>query len=343
MPIRRRLSTFQPFLWAWVFVLIIGILGALIQFRRSSNSLLEQETNFVAPATAPAADPLLFIGSELPEPALTSQSLWVYDRESGSILYEKNADTATSVASLAKLMTAFVAYETYDLTDTLTVGTASLVEGNRAKFLAADVFTVRDLLQALLMFSANDAAQTLALGVDQTVFQAEETESAQKSVDLFVAQMNARAQELKLSQTHFQNVTGLDHPDQHSSAQDIGRLVDTFLQTPFFSQTVRQQVTTITEQLTGRQDTVYTTNTMLYRGAQFTGVKTGTTELAGESLVLRLEDTWSIPIATTGGELVDTPVDIILVFLGSKDRYGDAERVTTWLEQIVRLRKNSVS
>jgi len=330
MPIRRRLSAFQPFLWAWMLVLIIGVLGALIQFRRSSN-LLEQEANFVAPAPQPAGDPLLFIGSEIPEPALTSQALWVYDRESGSILYEKNAETATSVASLAKLMTAFVAYETYNLSDTVNVGNGALAEGNRAKFLSTDVFTVRDLLQSLLMFSANDAAEALALGVpDGDVME-------------FVTQMNDRAAELGLEQTHFQNVTGLDHPEQYSSAHDIGRLVDTFLQTPFFSQTVRQQVTTVTEQLTGRQDTIYTTNTMLYRGTQFTGVKTGTTEQAGQSLVLRLEDTWSIPVSTSGGELVDTPVDIIFVFLGSQDRYLDADRLTTWLEQIVRLRKNSVS
>lgn len=330
MPIRRRLSAFQPFLWAWMFVLIIGVLGALIQFRRSSN-LLGQEANFVTPAPAPAEDPLLFIGSELPTPTITRQALWIYDRASGSILYEKNADTATSVASLAKLMTAFVAYETYNLSDTVGVGAGSLAEGNRAKFLSTDVFTVRDLLQALLMFSANDAAEALALGVPNG------------GVAEFVTQMNNRAEELGLEQTHFQNVTGLDHPEQYSSAHDIGRLVDTFLQTPFFSQTVRQQVATVTEQLTGRQDTIYTTNTMLYRGAQFTGVKTGTTELAGQSLVLRLEDTWSIPVATAGGQLVDTPVDIILVFLGSQDRYLDADRLTTWLEQIVRLRKNSVS
>jgi D-alanyl-D-alanine carboxypeptidase len=163
------------------------------------------------------------------------------------------------------------------------------------------------------------------------------------SVEAFVNQMNQRAQELGLQKTHFQNVTGLDHPEQYSSAHDIGYLVDTFLQTPFFSQTVRQQVTTIREQTTGRQDTIYTTNAMLYRGSQFTGVKTGTTEMAGQSLVLRLQDTWSIPEATSGGQLHDTPVDIIFVFLGSQDRYIDAQNLSEWLERAIRLRENSVS
>lgn len=330
MPVRHRLATLQPFLWAWLIVFIIGILGALTQFRRSL-ALLPTDTQLVSPAPEPKKEPPLYLAETAPMPPITSQALWIYDRESGSILYEKNAETATSVASLAKLMTAFVAYETYDLTDTLTVGEGSLAEGNRAKFLSTDVFTVRDLLQALLMFSANDAAETLSLGAKAG------------SVEQFVAQMNQRAQELELKNTHFQNVTGLDHPEQYSSAHDIGYLVDTFLQTPFFSQTVRQQVATIREQLTGRQDTIYTTNTMLYRGSQFTGVKTGTTEQAGQSLVLRLQDTWSIPQATSGGVLQDTPVDIIFVLLGSQDRYLDAQNISDWLERAIRLRENSVS
>lgn len=329
MPVRHRLATLQPFLWAWLLVFIIGVLGALTQFRKSV-ALLPGEQQFVSPAPEPKQDPPLFLDDSLSFPAVTSRSLWIYDRESGSLLYEQNAETATSVASLAKLMTAFVAYETYDLTDTLTVGAASLAEGNRAKFFSSDVFTVRDLLQALLMFSANDAAETLSQG------------ERAGSVEQFVAQMNHRAQELGLDETHFQNVTGLDHPQQHSSAKDIGTLVDTFLQTPFFSQTVRQQVATIREQLTGRQDTIYTTNSMLYRGPQFTGVKTGTTEQAGQSLVLRQEDTWSIPVSTSGGELVDTPVDIIYVLLGSEDRYIDAAALSEWLETAVRLRESSI-
>lgn len=309
-----------------MIVLALGVIGLLIQFRKT-HALLPLEGQFEASLPLPLADSPLFLSDEGALPAFSSNEVWIYDRESGSLLFEKNAEVATSVASLAKLMTAFVSYETYNLTDTVPIGTASQVEGNRAKFLPTDVFTVRDLLQALLMFSANDAAQALAQG-----------EKA-GSIEQFVARMNQRAEELDLHSTHFQNVTGLDEPGQYSSARDIGILVDAFLHTPFFSQTVRQQAATIQETRTGRQDTVYTTNTMLYKGAEFTGVKTGTTAQAGESLVVRLQDTWSIPVATSGGELVDTPVDLVFVFLGSQDRYLDATNITEWLKRTVRWRE----
>ena len=308
--------------------MIIGVLGAMIEFRRQ-HPVFPTRLDPLPSRTQEKEEPPLYLDPAVTPPIFTSQGVWIFERGSDSLLYSYRAEEATSVASLAKLMTAFVAYETYDLEDQLTVGEAAFVEGNRAKFLQTDLFSVRDLLQALLMFSANDAAETLASGLPE-------------GKAYFLQRMNTRAEELGMKHSHFSNPTGLDETGQYSSAEDIGHLVDTFLEVPFFEQTVRQTTTQVTEQRTGRIDTIYTTNTMLYRDTQYTGVKTGTTDQAGQSLVLRIENTWSLPDAT-GSASLDQPVDIVLVILGSQDRYLDASNFAAWLEQALRSRKNSVS
>lgn len=250
-------------------------------------------------------------------PAVAARAYWIYERSSGSLLAAQDANSATAAASLAKLMTAAVSYDVFPLETVLTVGSASAVPGNRAKLGAQESYRVYDLLQALLVFSANDAAETLAQGHPQ-------------GREAFIEAMNRRAEQLKLHNTHFENPTGLDGPEQYSSAADIGALTDHILSIPSLSQIVAKSVTTIEAQQTRRPTTVYTTNALLNRDPRFQGVKTGTTEQAGENLIVRYVDPEASSAATPNGQ------DIIVVVLGSTQRYTDTPALIRWVQSAAR-------
>lgn len=314
MPSRFHLpnqTRIRPWIGIVGFVVAIGSMAVastgLRMWQNSRSSL------FWLPPQVPESVWQLEVDPTATPPAVTARSYWLYERNSKSILASSEAEVATSVASLAKLMTAYVSYDTYSLNTPLTVGSASAVEGNRAKFLPQDQYRVYELLQALLIFSANDAAETLAQNHPQ-------------GRAAFVEIMNQTAQELHLPQTHFENPTGLDGREQRSSAQDLGRLTDLLLTIPTMSQIVSKSAATIPEYKTGRQTMVYSTNALLAHDPRYQGVKTGTTDLAGESLIIRFID----PVATSSATPQGT--DLLLVILGSTQRFLDAQALIRWAE-----------
>lgn len=303
----------------WLAVVGIGIMGAALEWWQDRNQPV-----FVAPAqetNRPLIREALWLPNTASAPAYTASQVWLYDRQNNVLLYEDNAREATSVASLSKIMTALVSYEAYSLEDSIQIATASQAIGNRAKFLSRDVFSVYDLLHALLIFSANDAAEALAAAYPG-------------GTDSFVLAMNQKADQLDLSQTSFENPSGLDASEQLSSAQDVGLITLSLLDVPFLSEVVSKPVAQIREQRTGRVDTVYTTNALLYRDPRYRGVKTGTTQRAGESLVVRfagLED--SATLASSPAAELAVERDLILVLLGSQDRFADAQALISWARE----------
>jgi D-alanyl-D-alanine carboxypeptidase len=331
MSARARLQRFAWFFVLWFLIVGAGVVFVFAQYTREFFTLP------FLPAQEKVVQPQLVLGVE--PPRVSARSLWLYDRQSGSLLYEYNAQTATSVASLAKLMTAYASYESYSLADEVRVGSAAAVLGNRAKFLPRDVFTVADLLKAMLIFSANDAAQALA-------------QAHPGGVEGFVWNMNERAKDLGLRSTHFDNSYGIDSPGQYSTAEDLGKLTLALLNVPFFEETVSLATAPVRELRTGRVDTVYTTNTLLYRSSAIKGVKTGTTELAGESLIIRGKfepgsATSSAFFAQTASEAaqltLQPPADFVLVILGSQDRYSDATKLLQWAAQNVTWKEDHIA
>lgn len=300
-------------LFLWVVVMLLGTTGSAYQFwkQEQRRQLAIQEASLQNLALQ--AEPKLTLDSIASMPAISARSVLIYERNSDSLLYESNANTATSVASLAKMMTALISFEEYGLEDPVVIGSASAAIGNRAKFRPLDQFQVYDLLKALLIFSANDAAEALAFHHPD-------------GLSAFVETMNVRAQELGMTNTIFTNPSGLDNSHQLSSAADLARLADTILEVPVLANIVSQPTATIRELKTNRFDTVYTTNALLYKNAKYQGMKTGTTELAGESLAVR--------VVTTQND--GTELDLILVLLGSQNRFPEAERLTEWVTQVVR-------
>jgi D-alanyl-D-alanine carboxypeptidase len=186
----------------------------------------------------------------------------------GDVLLQRAADERVPIASITKLMTVLVTREHTKLDDVVTVERQAAEVGESSAHLeAGEHFTVRELIEAALIQSANDAAVALASHVGHG------------SIPAFVAMMNAKARSLGLTETHFQNPDGLDAAGHYSSARDVTTLAQTVMRDPFVRSVVRKRVAHIT----GR--TLHTWNDLLGRFPGLIGVKTGHTDAAGWSEV----------------------------------------------------------
>ena len=125
-------------------------------------------------------------------------------------MYSNNIDMRISPASLTKLMTGLILYESYELFDELTVSLPSsyIYEGKVAYLKNGNTLSTEQLLEFLLVYSANDAAHIAALQVSDTV-------------EDFVLLMNKRAKQLGMNNTNFSNPEGLDDNDHYSTLNDL--------------------------------------------------------------------------------------------------------------------------
>jgi len=222
-------------------------------------------------ALAAAPEPARGQGPVPPRPALDARSALLIDARTGETLYELDARARRPIASATKLMTALVTLERADPSDLFVAPAyrAGPLE-SRINLRTGERLLVRDLLTALLLESANDAAVTLAVGVSG-------------SRPAFVAEMNRRARELGLRDTRFANPIGLDDPDNFSSARDLASMAQRLLRNKRFARIVdRPQA----ELRSGdRSRVVRNRNRLVARVPLVDGVKTGHTRAAGYVLV----------------------------------------------------------
>jgi len=176
-----------------------------------------------------------------------------------------------SIASTVKLMTALITLENAELDETFVASDyrPAPVE-SQIGLRPGERMTVRDLLRGLLLASGNDAAMTLAEGVAG-------------SERAFVRMMNRRAQELELRNTQYRNPIGLDEEGAYSSARDLARLTVVLRTNPFFRRTVNQSTETLETGVMKRD--VRNRNELVHDVSWVNGVKTGSTNQAGEVLV----------------------------------------------------------
>ena len=156
---------------------------------------------------------LLFAMLSLVLPAqalsLSAQSAVLIDARDGRVLYEKDADTPRPMASTTKIMTAVVALESCDVNEIIEIADEAVgVEGSSIYLQKGERMTLLELLYALLLQSANDAAVAIAVGVGG-------------SVGNFADMMNEKATSLGLTSTHFENPNGLDADGHLTTAYDI--------------------------------------------------------------------------------------------------------------------------
>jgi serine-type D-Ala-D-Ala carboxypeptidase (penicillin-binding protein 5/6) len=217
---------------------------------------------------AASSVPALAAGGDSP-PAVTGRAYLVENAVTGEVLAARNAREQVPIASITKLMTVLVALEHAQLDDVVTVAAgAARIGESTVNLRPGEKLAVRELVQAALIQSANDAAYSLALHVGGG------------KVAPFVALMNKKAGELGMSDTHFVRPDGLDVAGHVSSARDVTILAEAAMQIPFVRETVRKRTSTI-----GGGRTLHTWNDLLGRFPRLLGVKTGHTTGAGWSEV----------------------------------------------------------
>lgn len=250
------------------------------------------------------------LGAESSFPVISAQGAIAVDLNSGIPLYEKNPDEKLLPASTAKIITALVALDIYDLDQILTVPKGAAVDGQKMGLYTGEQMTVENLLYGLLVYSANDAAMTLAGNFPVS------SESGVNSFDAFVASMNEKAGDLSMKDSHFENPVGLDGIYQTTTARDLIRASEVALKNPVFAKIVATKSLTVTD-VSGKS--VYylkNINELLGNVPGVLGVKTGWTENARENLVTYVE--------RDGHE-------VLIAILGSQDRFGETKELIDWI------------
>lgn len=202
---------------------------------------------------------------------LNSRSCVVIDRLSKQILYGKNEKNQVKMASTTKIMTAIVVLENSALDTTVQASKkAAGTGGSRLGLKTGDKITIRDLLYGLMLCSGNDAAVCLA-------------ESVAGSVPEFSNLMNNKAQELGLTNSHFESPHGLDSDGHFTTAYELALLADYALQNSTFFNIVGTKNYTVT--INGYPKNLSNTNELLGNLNGVYGVKTGFTNGANRCLV----------------------------------------------------------
>ncbi len=209
--------------------------------------------------------------------SVSAQSAVLLDASRGDLLYAKNADARMPMASTTKVMTAIVALEHMDAgTEIAAPAEAIGVEGSSIYLTEGEVLTLEQLLYAVLLESANDAATAVAIAVGG-------------SVEGFAALMNRKAAELGLSNTQFQNPHGLDAEGHYTTARELAKIMMCALENPLIAQMVATRKITVPHASTDGVRLLVNHNKMLrlYEGA--IGGKTGYTKKSGRCLVSAAE------------------------------------------------------
>jgi serine-type D-Ala-D-Ala carboxypeptidase (penicillin-binding protein 5/6) len=202
-------------------------------------------------------------------PSVDARAYLVEDGRNGDVLLAHNEARQVPIASLTKMMTVLLALERAQLTDEVTVTPhAAAVGESSVNLRAGERLTVRDLVEACLIQSANDAAWALAEHVGRG------------DATRFVALMNRRARQLGLADTNFVRPDGLDAAGHVSSARDVTKLARILMQKRVVRQIVAMRDATIEG---GRR--LHTWNDLLGNFPGVIGVKTGHTTSAGWSEV----------------------------------------------------------
>jgi D-alanyl-D-alanine carboxypeptidase (penicillin-binding protein 5/6) len=210
------------------------------------------------------------------EPGVAARAWVLTDLRSGDFLAGEDASRKLSIASTTKIMEAIVVLENADLDEEVTVSRKAASYATPAYsnvgLLPGDTLSVRELLMAALISSGDDAAYALAEHV-----------GGQGGKNRFVGMMNEEAETLGLKNTHFENPIGLDEKDHYSSAGDLATMARVAMRHREFRDLVATEYASI--YTPDREILLASTNELLFSYGPATGIKTGTTPDAGESLV----------------------------------------------------------
>ncbi len=237
---------------------------------------------------------------------ITAQSSAVMDKNTGLVLWQQNADQVRSLASITKLMTALVFLDHNPGWDkVITMESQDETSEIQPNILRGEEVTVRDLFNVTLVASDNNAARALA-------------RSTALTAEAFAQEMNKKALELKMSQSHFVEPTGLDAANQ-ATALDVLKMGQVaFAKSEIQKAVIQKNYTLITQ--AGRSQKVLSTNNLLKSYLDVRAGKTGYIEAAGYCLLVEVAN--------------ETNQEILTVVLGStahENRFQDAKILSGWV------------
>lgn len=247
---------------------------------------------FALPASA-GTEPKNLIAGVAVRANVSARAAILMEETSGTVLFEKAADLRLPMASTTKIMTALVALE--NASPDLIVSTpkeAVGTEGSSIYLFEGEALTLMDLVWALLLASANDAAVAIAHGVAG-------------GIEPFAALMNQKAAELGLKNTHFVNPHGLDNDEHYTTARDLATIARAALANPTIRKITATKKKTIPHNGTDGVRLLVNHNKLLRMYEGTIGVKTGFTKRSGRCLVSAAERDGLSLIAVT----LDAPSD----------------------------------
>lgn len=243
--------------------------------------------------------------AEIAFPTVSSRAFIIADLATNTVLQERNSKTPLPPASTTKMMTALVSRDLFKENQFLKVPEiCTQTDSQQIGFFAEEFVSVEDLLHALLISSAGDAACTLAYGSGD--------------YQDFINRMNRKALDNNMKSTNFVNPVGLDDfsDNQLSSAYDLYQLALLFRKDHYLQSLVEIKDYNLASGDIERK--IFNTNDLLWDVPGTVGIKTGRTYGAGEVLVY---------------EYNRDNKNILIIVMGSEDRFGDTKEMLSWILQ----------
>jgi D-alanyl-D-alanine carboxypeptidase len=309
-----KTKIFKQLLFSYLLV-FISLLTLQCFFYLREDVALKVST----PAKAESAVPMV-LGSHItalrginndnvPEPALkfpidtsdiTARSFLVYNAQTGKTMLEKNSREQLSIASLTKLLTALVVYDSVGLTSTVTIRLEDTLNISPSLYLKpGDIVSVYDIFSSMLVGSANDAALALA------------NFTSRQEGEPFAELMNSRAKDLGMEDSHFSNPYGFDSQYNYSTAEDLQKLAVATQKLSAFTNLGRIREYSFRSVLENSYK-VTATNKLLAEDESIEAIKTGYT------------------LGTQGAMIVKVNhngYSFVIIVLGSKNRELDTLRI----------------
>ncbi len=240
------------------------------------------------------------------KPQLNSQNYILIDVATNTVLLSKNKDQRIYPASTTKLITALTALNIYPLDEEITIN-QEYKEGQNIELKLGEKITVKSLVSAILVYSANDAAFTLA-------------NHHQKGINGFINKMNLLVQKYDLKNTRFVNFDGLHNENHYSSAYDLSQIARLAIKNPVVTETVKNKNIIVEDVDKTIKHELTSTNELIGVIPEIEGLKTGWTPEAGGSFIglINLNGHYLVSVVTQ-----------------SQDRFADTRNIIDWAKQNV--------
>jgi D-alanyl-D-alanine carboxypeptidase (penicillin-binding protein 5/6) len=308
LPKTHFLTNFKKYELDFILVLIPLIIFVILLIIHNMNQQLIQqiEKNQLYPLDYTVKlSPYPFLGRFI-VPDISAPAAIIADADSQTVLYSKNPDLRFSLASTTKIMTALVALDYYQENSILTIY-SPIIEGSYLGVYLGEQFYFKDLLFAMLLPSSNEAAYAVA-------------QNYPGGIDAFIRKMNEKAQELNLTNTHYADPAGLDDDNDYSTVLDMSRLASFATKNKTLASIFATRQKIISDVTGQRQFQLENLNKLLGIDG-VNGVKTGTTEGAGEVLVT---------------SKVENGHTFIIIVMKSKQRFVDTKTLLSLISNNIR-------